>query len=260
MTTSQQFYVVALHLKNFNKLWEKKAHITLRALIKSIKPASQELPLNKSFRILGMNHINQVIQPKSAITVELTFFNTTLAHTQAWLKACGDYILQDPINANFWLVGTSIIQEKSLNQIIDLAAKHTECESAELCFITPLPFKPVAGRTEISSLIFFTQLQKRVISLFNLQLNLPDLSKFTMATGQWHFEQIDSKKKSDGSMEMFAGCCGSLYFSGNLKEVMPWLYLAHNIYACDKRELSFLGCCDLHMPARPQKGMLQSTC
>jgi len=125
---------------------------------------------------------------------------------------------------------------------------------AELEFLSPLPFKREKGdsRTHLAPDLFFRQLARRIEQLFGVDFQIPDLSNVQLQSHHWQYTELRHASKSQpGHTQYFNGCFGSLYFSGDIAPILPWLELAAQIHAGGSVELNALGYCRLHHPARP---------
>jgi len=96
-------------------------------------------------------------------------------------------------------------------------------------------------------------LSKRIKSLFGITVPVPSCEHITLLRNYWHYFEIHHTSKSQpGNTQYYNGCVGSLYFSGQLKPLLPWLCLASVLHVSGSVALNPLGYAKLHCPARPR--------
>jgi CRISPR-associated protein Cas1 len=228
------------------------ALIVLNALLKSIKPPPENTPPYKiAFHLPGEAAHRFRRRPGQAFTLELRFFGADAGAVQSWLDCCAAYLSRAP-KANFALAGVPQITAHSGAEW--LIAGDAQAQSAELEFLSPLPFKreAQAGREHLGLAAFLSQLQQRLKTLCGLDLPAPASVGVELQSHYWEYCELRHDSKSQpGHQQYYNGCVGPLYFSGELGPLMPWLRLAATMHGGGPVQLNGLGHCRLHLPARP---------
>lgn len=225
--------------------------VVLNALLKSIKPQVQNAPkVRLAFRVPGRYAHRLRCRKGESFALEVDFFGADLVWCEAWQAAMHQHLATNP-HAGFDLVGEVEWNERSFT-----FAHHDEAPAhAELEFLAPLPFKRAKGtsRTQLDLTLFMQQLQRRAEQLLGVELEIPALEAVKLQSNHWNYTELRHHSKSQpGHTQYFNGCFGSLYFSGDLRAILPWLELAQAIHAGGSVELNPLGYCRLHTPARPR--------
>lgn len=227
------------------------ALVILNAFLKSIKlePVAGVGKVCQAFRVPG--HYAHRLKKKQGeiFTLEVDFFGASDGWINNWLDALQQHVMHNP-QAGFAISAEPIVS--AIN--FDFSSLAENCSHAELEFLSPLPFKRDKGesRTQLSAKVFFAQLARRAEQLFGIKLPPPDTSGIRLQSNHWHYTELRHASKSQpGHTQYYNGCFGSLYFSGDLMPVLPWLKLAAGIHAGGSVELNPLGYCRLHLPSRP---------
>lgn len=233
--------------------------IMLNALLKSIKPIVEATPKVKlAFRVPEKYAHRLTFRAGEMVLLQVDFFGADNAWLHAWQTALQNYLAQTT-QAGFVLAGETNLEvmvwaevrnlQSSLPGGNDLTAAHAELE-----FFSPLPFKREKGdsRTHLSAELFFKQLARRIEQLFGVELEVPDLGNIQLQSHHWNYTELRHASKSQpGHTQYYNGCFGSLYFSGDIAPIVPWLQLAAQIHAGGSVDLNPLGYCRLHHPSRP---------
>jgi CRISPR-associated endonuclease Cas1 len=232
--------------------------IMLNALLKGIKPNLERVKQVKlAFHVPDKYAHRLNFRAGEKFSLQVDFFGADAAWLAAWQLALQSY-LAHTTQAGFVLAEVVRVEEMlwelppfdKLRANGDFANDDTH---AELEFFAPLPFKRAKGdsRTQLSLALFFSQLARRVEQLFGVKMAVPNLANIQLQSHHWRYTELHHLSKSQpGHKQYFNGCFGSLYFSGDLTAVLPWLQLAAEIHAGGTLELNALGYCRLHHPAR----------
>jgi CRISPR-associated protein Cas1 len=263
--------------------------IMLNALLKGIKPNVEPARKVKlAFHIPEKYAHRLNFRAGEKITLQVDFFGADDVWLNAWQAVLQNYLAQTT-QAGFVLVGEgdvaaiahstllpiecpSFRRRRESSQLINELAQQGEAHliksldsrfrgndepkigHAELEFLAPLPFKREKGdsRTQLSIELFFSQLKRRIEQLFDVELALPNLGNIQLQSHHWRYTELRHASKSQpGHTQYFNGCFGSLYFTGDIAAILPWLELASQIHAGGSVELNPLGYCRVHHPARP---------
>jgi len=232
--------------------------VMLNALLKSIKPVVTEpRKVKLAFHVPEVYAHRMRKRAGEPLTLQVEFFGADDSWLAAWQLALQSYLAQTT-QAGFVLVGVVQCEAKTW-QLLPFdglranGAFVNDDSHAELEFFSPLPFKRQKGdsRTHLTAELFFKQLAHRVEQLFGVKLAAPDLSHVQLQSHHWRYTELHHLSKSQpGHKQYFNGCFGSLYFSGELNEILPWLELAAEIHAGGTLELNAVAYCRLHHPAR----------
>lgn len=228
--------------------------IMLNALLKGIKPVTSDVrKVRLAFHLPDRRAHCLSFRAGEKLTLQIDFFGADTAWLAAWQSALQTYLAQTT-QAGFVLTGQGSIAQMAFGREHVPPQAGSAPQHLELEFLSPLPFKRDKGdsRTHLAVELFFKQLARRIEQLFGVALPLPDLSGLAMQSHHWTYTELRHPSKSQpGHIQYFNGCFGSLYFSGDLAPVLPWLALAAQIHAGGSVELNPLGYCRLHYPARP---------
>lgn len=234
------------------------ALVVLNALLKSVKPVSQPIqPVKLAFHVPDRPAHKLKLRKEAPFSLRIASFGADTQWIEAWLAAlrqhlqsrsAGFVLVEDPLwSERQWQWPD--VHEHSEKAETGLCATHAELE-----FLSPLPFKRPRGanRTHLDKITFFQQLVQRIRQLFGEHVPLPDLTQINWQSHHWHYTELPQPSRSQaGHTRYFNGCSGSLYLSGALGTVLPWLQLAAEIHAGGSLALNPLGYCKLHVPARP---------
>ena len=226
------------------------ALIILNAFFKSIKPQiKSEHRVKQAFRALDVYAHRMKMHAGEPVTIEVELFGADDLWINYWLAALQQHVTAN-LQAGFVISAPPVVTDIHFDfrQSID-ADFHAELE-----FLSPLPFKRDTGssRTQITKEVFFNQLMRRTEQLFGNKFTLPDISDTHLQCNHWNYTELHHASKSQpGNTQYYNGCFGSLYFTGDLKPILPWLKLAASIHAGGSVELNPLGYCRLHRLPRP---------
>lgn len=232
--------------------------VVLNALLKSVKPACQPVqPVRLAFHVPDQVAHRLKLKKETPFTLHVACFGADEYWIAAWLAALREHLQIQ--SAGFILVGDPSWQKQQWQwSDVNSCSGNIEHDSptvhAELEFLSPLPFKRAHGasRTHLEKAVFFQQLAQRIKQLFGTHPPLPDLTQVNWQSHHWHYTELPQPSHSQpGHIRYFNGCSGTLYLSGVLAPVLPWLQLAEKIHAGGSLELNPLGYCRLHIPARP---------
>jgi len=232
--------------------------IMLNAFLKNIKPISEDTRKVKlAFHVPDTYAHRLKKRIRQSFTLEVDFFGANDDWLTAWQAALQRYITQTP-QAGFAVTVSPRVeviewQLPPFDKLRENGSFAGDISHAELEFFSPLPFKREKGdsRTQLTAALFFKQLVRRAEQLFGIRLTLPELGKVQLQSHHWHYTELRHNSKSQpGHTQYYNGCFGSLYFTGDLSAVLPWLSLATKIHAGGSIELNPLGYCRLHHPSR----------
>ncbi len=232
--------------------------VMLNALLKGIKPAvSEPRKVKLAFHVPEVYAHRMRKRAGEHLTLQVEFFGADDSWLAAWQLALQSYLAQTT-QAGFVLVGAVQCEAKTWQLLPFDGLRANEAfvnddSHAELEFFSPLPFKRAKGdsRTQLSLELFFSQLARRIEQLFDVKMPVPNLANIQLQSHHWRYTELHHLSKSQpGHKQYFNGCFGSLYFSGELNEILPWLALAAEIHAGGTLELNAVAYCRLHHPTR----------
>jgi len=230
--------------------YKTPAIVILNAFLKSIKPGIEtQTKVKISFRVADFYAHRLKNSAGEVFTLEVDFFGADDAWINYWLAALERHVTHNP-HAGFSISTPPLVSVCTFdfNQSCETAA------NAQLEFLSPLPFRREKGssRTHLSPEMFFAQLVRRAGQLFDMEFIAPDITDLQLQSNCWNYTELHHASKSQpGNTQYYNGCFGSLFFTGSLNAVLPWLKLAAAIHAGGSVELNPLGYCRLHLPSRP---------
>lgn len=233
------------------------ALIVLNALIKSVKTDTDFAvpsgpPIKKALHLPQTYAHRFHCRSGYTFPLEILVFGADDLTVLSWLDALMAYLATHE-KAGFELAAPPTWSHHTGLELLQDLCTESSPPHAELEFLSPLPFKrePGLSRTTLLAPIFFQQLRQRVLSLFDVELPMPELESIHLMPWYWEYIEMRHLSKSQpGHTQYYNGCVGSLFLTGELQPIMPWLRLAAAIHAGGSVMLNPLGYCRLHIPAR----------
>lgn len=229
--------------------------IVLNALLKSVKTGSDANPerpaIFRTFRVADKVAHRLRLPAGVPFSLEVLFVGASDHDIDRWLKAFAAHLSRPA--AGFDMVTPPETVDRTGESFVQ--ATDAEIEHTELELLSPLPFerKKGARRTDITIETLFRQIRRRVQSLFGDAPLLPSLTNLHLQSNYWEYVELRHASKSQpGNQQFYNGCVGSLYLSGKLGGVMPWLRCAEALHAGGGIALNPFGYARLHSPSRPR--------
>lgn len=232
------------------------ALVVLNALLKSVKVGVDQNPerprVKRAFRVLNRSMHRMALPAQRPFELEVLFFGGNDVDIATWLIDFSHY-LQTNHRSGFLLVAAPEWMACSGAEIT-CSGDTTTPESIELEFLSPLPFHRNKGsaRTALDAAALLDLFSKRIKSLFGIAVQLPRADSVHLRSNYWHYAEIHHASHSQpGSTQYYNGCVGSIYLTGNVGPLLPWLKLAEALHLSGNVALNPLGYFRLHVPARP---------
>jgi hypothetical protein len=233
------------------------ALVVLNALLKSVKVGVDDNPerprVKRTFHVPNRPAHRLYLPAGEPFHLNVLFTGASDNDIEAWLNAFAAY-LKDEGKAGFQMVSAPQWQRRHGLELLGTSSIE-DAGSAELELLSPLPFHRPKGssRNALKAEQFFELLSKRIKSLFGITVPVPSCEHITLLSNYWNYFEIHHTSKSQpGNTQYYNGCVGSLYFSGQLKPLLPWLCLASVLHVSGSVALNPLGYARLHCPARPR--------
>jgi CRISPR-associated protein Cas1 len=188
------------------------------------------------FHFHGKPH-NFKLNPDELYEVEFIFTDKDLDEVNNWRHFLQEYFNQEDNCRTFYPTEIFPPEPRQLNSLIEEIGEIPDQGEICLKFLTPLFFKPKAGKTRyyLDSPSFMRSLINRFNRLFNLNLIYEPTPEFQTLPYYWEYTEIKHKSHSQpGHYQFINGCIGHLYLRGNFSKVKPLLYLASELHAGTK--------------------------